>query len=62
MPKRISPGLRARLKRVRLLLCDVDAVLTDGTVLIGEGFEAKQFNRKLKVGGGSSSRLSRIET
>jgi 3-deoxy-D-manno-octulosonate 8-phosphate phosphatase (KDO 8-P phosphatase) len=36
--------LDARFKRVRLFLCDVDGVLTDGTVLVGEGFEAKSFN------------------
>ncbi len=36
--------LDARLKRIRLFLCDVDGVLTDGTVLVGEGFEAKLFN------------------
>jgi len=36
--------LDSRLQRVRLLLCDVDGVLTDGTVLVAEGMEAKQFN------------------
>ena len=36
--------LDARLKRVRLFLCDVDGVLTDGTVLVGEGIEAKSFS------------------
>lgn len=37
--------LRARLRRVRLLLCDVDGVLTDGTVIVrGRGDEAKRFN------------------
>ena len=32
------------LKRVRLLLCDVDGVLTDGTVTMGDGREFKRFN------------------
>jgi 3-deoxy-D-manno-octulosonate 8-phosphate phosphatase (KDO 8-P phosphatase) len=36
--------LNARLLRIRWLLCDVDGVLTDGTVLIGEGLEVKQFD------------------
>jgi 3-deoxy-D-manno-octulosonate 8-phosphate phosphatase (KDO 8-P phosphatase) len=29
---------------VRLLLCDVDGVLTDGTVTMGDGHEFKRFN------------------
>src|SRR6185436_8230101 len=44
MPKPISPKLRAALKRVRLFLCDVDGVLTDGVVLMGGGVETKRFN------------------
>lgn len=36
--------LTARLRRVKLLLCDVDGVLTDGTVWIGRDFEAKGFS------------------
>lgn len=36
--------LQARLAAIRLFLCDVDGVLTDGTVLMGGEFEAKQFN------------------
>lgn len=43
MPRRISTELRQRLRRVRLLLCDVDGVLTDGMVLIGAGGETKAF-------------------
>jgi len=39
-----KPSLTARLRRVQLLLCDVDGVLTDGTVWVGEGFEAKAFS------------------
>jgi 3-deoxy-D-manno-octulosonate 8-phosphate phosphatase (KDO 8-P phosphatase) len=45
MPTRLSPQIRSRLKRVKLLLCDVDGVLTDGSVFIGAaGDEFKQFN------------------
>jgi len=36
--------LAAALKRIRLLLCDVDGVLTDGSVFIGGPAEVKQFN------------------
>lgn len=39
-----SSTLAAALKRVRLLLCDVDGVLTDASVFIGGGREVKQFN------------------
>ncbi len=37
-------SLRARLRRVRLFLCDVDGVLTDGAVLMGNGVETKRFH------------------
>jgi 3-deoxy-D-manno-octulosonate 8-phosphate phosphatase (KDO 8-P phosphatase) len=40
---RRSP-LAARLKRVRILLCDVDGVLTDASVFIGGKNESKRFN------------------
>ena len=36
--------LAAALKRIRLFLCDVDGVLTDGSVFIGGKEEIKQFN------------------
>jgi 3-deoxy-D-manno-octulosonate 8-phosphate phosphatase (KDO 8-P phosphatase) len=42
MPKRIS--LAARLARVKILLCDVDGVLTDGAILLGDGKEFKRFS------------------
>ena len=32
------------LKRIRLLLCDVDGVLTDGAIFIGGETEIKRFN------------------
>jgi 3-deoxy-D-manno-octulosonate 8-phosphate phosphatase (KDO 8-P phosphatase) len=40
-----SRGLTARAAAVRLLLLDVDGVLTDGTILVsGDGPEAKRFH------------------
>jgi len=36
--------LNSRLKAVRLFLCDVDGVLTDGSVFIGGAREIKRFN------------------
>jgi 3-deoxy-D-manno-octulosonate 8-phosphate phosphatase (KDO 8-P phosphatase) len=39
-----SPALDARLRRIRLLLCDVDGVLTDGAVWMGNGVETKRYN------------------
>ena len=39
-----SSTLTAALKRIRLLLCDVDGVLTDATVFVGGEREMKQFH------------------
>ena len=44
MAQRISKSLATRLKRVKLFLCDVDGVLTDGSIFIGGAREFKQFN------------------
>ena len=44
MPTNISPQLRPRLRRIKLFLCDVDGVLTDGSVFIGGAQEIKRFN------------------
>jgi 3-deoxy-D-manno-octulosonate 8-phosphate phosphatase (KDO 8-P phosphatase) len=44
MLKKVSPSLTARLKRVKLFLCDVDGVLTDGSIFIGGEREFKRFN------------------
>jgi 3-deoxy-D-manno-octulosonate 8-phosphate phosphatase (KDO 8-P phosphatase) len=41
--EQLSADVRARFARVRLLLCDVDGVLTDATVSIGNGIELKRF-------------------
>jgi len=43
MPRREKRIQRA-LRRVRLLLCDVDGVLTDGAVFIGGAREVKRFH------------------
>jgi YrbI family 3-deoxy-D-manno-octulosonate 8-phosphate phosphatase len=40
----LSAELKEKLKKVKLFLCDVDGVLTDGTVLKGEGLELKRFH------------------
>lgn len=37
-------ALKTRLARVKLLLCDVDGVLTDGSVFMGGTAEVKRFN------------------
>src|SRR5580765_1768580 len=42
-PRSLVP-LVQRLQKIKLLLCDVDGVLTNGTVLLGEGKEYKAFN------------------
>jgi 3-deoxy-D-manno-octulosonate 8-phosphate phosphatase (KDO 8-P phosphatase) len=43
VPK-ISKQLGARCKRIKLFLCDVDGVLTDGSIFIGGEREFKRFN------------------
>ena len=43
MTPRPSPQLRSRLRRIRLFLCDVDGVMTDGAVWMGRGLEIKRF-------------------
>jgi 3-deoxy-D-manno-octulosonate 8-phosphate phosphatase (KDO 8-P phosphatase) len=43
--KRTPPAsLAARLKRIKLFLCDVDGVLTDGSIFVGGEREFKRFN------------------
>lgn len=42
---KLSPAqLRTRLKRIKLLLCDVDGVLTDGAIFITSEGEFKRFH------------------
>jgi len=38
------PPVAARLRRVKLFLTDVDGVMTDGTVIMGEGGEFKRYD------------------
>ena len=45
-----------RLKQVKLIISDVDGILTDGTILIGDGIELKQFT----VEDGAGAALSRM--
>lgn len=40
----MNATLRRKFARVKLLLCDVDGVLTDGTVYMGGGVETKRFH------------------
>jgi 3-deoxy-D-manno-octulosonate 8-phosphate phosphatase (KDO 8-P phosphatase) len=44
MPRKSSNRLAARLKHVRILLCDVDGVLTDASIFVGGPQEVKRFN------------------
>ena len=44
MPLFIPDDLRVRLARVKLFLCDVDGVLTDGSIFIGGKREFNRFN------------------
>src|SRR5258705_5421459 len=39
-----AAALTSKLKKVRLFICDVDGVLTNGTVIMGDGKEYKSFN------------------
>lgn len=42
--KKISATLRQRAQRIKLFLCDVDGVMTDGSIFIGGEKEFKRFN------------------
>ncbi len=44
MPAKISAAIRKRAARIKLFLCDVDGVLTDGSIFIGGEREFKRFN------------------
>lgn len=39
-----GPDVLARAGKIRLLLCDVDGILTDGGVYVGTGGESKRFH------------------
>src|SRR5215469_1249316 len=40
----LSPKLQSRLANIKLFICDVDGVLTDGAIFIGGSREIKRFN------------------
>jgi 3-deoxy-D-manno-octulosonate 8-phosphate phosphatase (KDO 8-P phosphatase) len=44
MAKKTASSLKSKLSRIRLFLCDVDGVLTDGSIFIGGEREFKRFN------------------
>jgi 3-deoxy-D-manno-octulosonate 8-phosphate phosphatase (KDO 8-P phosphatase) len=44
MPAKISTSIQKRAARIKLFLCDVDGVLTDGSIFIGGEREFKRFN------------------
>jgi len=44
MAEKKNPSLKAKLRRIKLFLCDVDGVMTDGAVFIGGAREIKRFN------------------
>src|ERR1700722_3011381 len=50
MPAKISAANRQRAARIKLFLCDVDGVLTDGSIFIGGEREFKRFNIRDGVG------------
>jgi 3-deoxy-D-manno-octulosonate 8-phosphate phosphatase (KDO 8-P phosphatase) len=43
-PRRVSSRITHHASRIKLFLCDVDGVLTDGSVFIGGEREFKRFN------------------
>jgi 3-deoxy-D-manno-octulosonate 8-phosphate phosphatase (KDO 8-P phosphatase) len=44
MPAKIPSAIRQRAARIKLFLCDVDGVLTDGSIFIGGVREFKRYN------------------
>lgn len=44
MPRQTPKSLAARLQRIKLFLCDVDGVMTDGSIFIGGEREFKRYN------------------
>lgn len=51
MPSRLPPNIRAKLEPIRLLILDVDGVLTDGTLFYtGDGEVFKNFNARDGLG------------
>lgn len=44
MPPAISDDLKARFAKIKMFLCDVDGILTDASVFIGQEQETKRFH------------------
>ena len=44
MAKKTTSSLKSKLTRIKLFLCEVDGVLTDGSIFIGGEREFKRFN------------------
>lgn len=44
MATKPTPSLAAKFARVKIFLCDVDGILTDGSVFISQAGETKQFS------------------
>ena len=40
----LQPGVEEKIKKIRLLVLDVDGVMTDGSIWMGRSGELKQFN------------------
>ena len=52
----MGENLNHKLKHIKLIVSDVDGILTDGTIFIGEGVELKQFT----VEDGAGAALARL--
>ncbi len=52
----MNPSLKAKLNQIKLIISDVDGILTDGTMFIGDGIELKQFT----VEDGAGAAFSRL--
>ena len=52
----MNPDLKAKLKQIKLIISDVDGILTDGSMFIGDGIELKQFT----VEDGAGAAFSRL--
>lgn len=50
MLNEIPPNLLTGLRQIKFFICDVDGVLTDATVIMGSGFEAKTFHFRDGIG------------
>lgn len=43
----VSPEVKTRIEKIKLLICDIDGVFSDGTIFLGnDGEELKGFNTK----------------